>query len=517
VSARRSGYLFEVFLVSFAALLLEISYTRVFSFKVSSYYTYLIIGFALLGLGSGGVFVALRPRLREAPLDGLLPRLGVAGALAVGLGYALVAAVEIDSFAPPTDPGPLSALVLVCLALFASFLAVGLFLAAVFARSPGAIHRLYFADLLGAGTGCAAAVPCMLWLTPPGCVLGAGAALALAGLRPALRGARPLAAAGALVAAVLAGLALFADRLPDPVVAPAKSLGRSGGNDLAFRRLFHRWHPVFRVDVLDSWKLPDRLILAHDGHIGSMLPRFDGDAAEWARAYERSNRALPFAVAPERPRVLVIGSAGGNEIRASLHFGASSVTAVELNPVTVSLLRERFADYTGRLAEHERVRLVNAEGRTFLMRDEARYDLIWFVAPDSYAAMNAATASSFVLVESYLYTREMIAEALGHLTPGGVLCMQFGEVNYDSKPNRTARYLATARAAFTDLGIEGFARHVLLATNAEYPWQLSTLILSKSPSARSRCGASPGRPPPPRTRWSDTPGGKEGTGRWRAG
>ena len=50
----------QVFLVSFAALLLEIAYTRIVAFKFYYYFTYLVIGFALLGLGSGGTLIALR-------------------------------------------------------------------------------------------------------------------------------------------------------------------------------------------------------------------------------------------------------------------------------------------------------------------------------------------------------------------------------------------------------------------------------------------------------------------------
>ena len=50
-------YSVEILLISFAALLLEISYTRIVSYKLFYYYTYLVIGLALLGIGSGGVFV----------------------------------------------------------------------------------------------------------------------------------------------------------------------------------------------------------------------------------------------------------------------------------------------------------------------------------------------------------------------------------------------------------------------------------------------------------------------------
>src|SRR5262245_28964535 len=52
--------------VCLAAILLEIAYTRVFSYKLFYFFTYLTIGIALLGTGAGGIFVALSRRLRSA-------------------------------------------------------------------------------------------------------------------------------------------------------------------------------------------------------------------------------------------------------------------------------------------------------------------------------------------------------------------------------------------------------------------------------------------------------------------
>jgi len=60
----RKEFTLEIFVVSFAAVLLEISYTRLISFKFFYYYTYLVIGFALLGIGTGGVLVAVLRGLR---------------------------------------------------------------------------------------------------------------------------------------------------------------------------------------------------------------------------------------------------------------------------------------------------------------------------------------------------------------------------------------------------------------------------------------------------------------------
>ena len=53
----------EILLISLAVILLEVSYTRVFSFKLVYYFTYLIIGLAMLGIGAGAALVALFPHL----------------------------------------------------------------------------------------------------------------------------------------------------------------------------------------------------------------------------------------------------------------------------------------------------------------------------------------------------------------------------------------------------------------------------------------------------------------------
>ncbi len=479
----------EIFLASFAALLLEVSYTRVFSFKVSSYYTYLIIGLALLGIGGGGVFVALVRRLREVETARLLSWLFLVGGAVIGLGYFATAAVELSTHEPPSSIPQAVRLVWVCFVLFSNFLAIGLIIAVIFTRRPEAIQRLYFADLAGAAAGCAAAIPLMILLTPPGCVFASGAVLAIAGLRHGLGAGRRLAVPGVALACLLGLGASFSGALPDPVVDPVKTMSGKKKERWGFTSVFRRWHPVFRVDVLESGLLENRKALIHDGEWGSALYRFDGDVSGLGERYNASSRHLPFAVAREHPRVLILGSAGGNEILASLHFGAEHITGVELNPVTVSLLTDRFAEFTGHIAEHEKVTLIHAEGRSFLGRDTSKYDLIYFVAPDSYATMNAAQASGFVLVESYLYTTEMVAEVVRHLAPGGILCMQFGEVDYERKPNRTARYLSTARKAFGDLGIADFERHVLLATNKDFPIELSTILLQTTPFSEAQVDA----------------------------
>jgi hypothetical protein len=475
----------EIALLSLAAILLEVSYTRVFSFKLVYYFTYVIIGIALLGLGAGGVLVAMLPGLRRATPARLLPVLAFVGGVVILAGYFVVARVQLNAFdliqytfaGQPSFLADLARLVLLCVVLFVPFLIAGLAVSTILASDPERVGRLYAADLLGAGIGCALAVPLMIIIAPPGCVLLAGAILAASGLR--LAGAYAPALRLPLAATTLAGVgaALFATHLPDVVPDRLKTMSPQHTP----HTVFSRWSPVFRVDVLDpDWIRPLGLLLVHDGMWGGILPRYDGDPASLAR-YDANERAIPFRVLPPGPRVAIIGAAGGNEILASLHFGAARVTAVELNPVTVSLVREHFKDHIGRVADDPRVTLLNAEGRSFFMRTPEQFDLVWFMAPDSYAAMNAATSGAYVLSESYLYTTEMLEEALRHLSDQGVVCAQFGEVRFDDKPNRTTRYLGTAREALRRLGSDDFQHHVLVATSPGFAFTISTILLKRTP------------------------------------
>ncbi|UCE85936.1 MAG: class I SAM-dependent methyltransferase [Deltaproteobacteria bacterium] len=476
---RQRALYVAVFAACFALILLEITYTRILSFKVYYYFTYFTIGIALLGLGAGGVWVSVHRELRAVPLERLVPVCCAAGAAAVLAGYLVIAWLPLNVSHLFSEFSEVAKLTLAALCLFAPFLAVGVVLAAVFGSQPERVNRLYAVDLLGAGVGCTASIPLMQLLTPPGCVMLGGLLLAAAGLPLAARGGRGLLGAGAAVAGLLLAALAFRGDLPDPVTDRLKHL--SGWRDAGLVR-YSQWSPIFRVDVADHPQHPElSYAIHHDGQLGSALYRFDGDLTALER-FRADPRAYPFAVTNSDPRVLVIGAAGGHEVLVSLYFGAARVVGVELNPVTLSLVTDRYADFVGRIHEDERVSLVLGEGRSYLSRSEQEFDLIWLVAPDSYAAMNAASSAAFVLTESYLYTVEMIRESLDHLGAGGILCVQFGELDYEAKPNRTARYVSTARRALSEAGFADPSRHILVATASDIPpFVLSTVLIGKEP------------------------------------
>ncbi|HWL45465.1 MAG TPA: hypothetical protein VNQ73_21170 [Ilumatobacter sp.] len=469
--------------VGFAGLALEIAYTRIVSFKLFYYYTYFVIGLALLGFGAAATVTALSNRLRRRDALDTIRQIAPFGAAAGVVSYLLVARLptnvnQIWAGTLGEAAVQLVVLVVVALALTVLFFALGIVISVLIVVDAADVRKLYFWDLVGAALGCLLAVPLQRMMGPPAMVLATSVVFAALGLLIAVRTrvGVPVAAGGVvvvLIGALLVGqLDVRTDdaktlRLSDPVAAS-------------------EWGAVFRVDAVPFGPL---YTLHHDGLWGSSIWQSDGTPATDAR-FDGDSRYIPWATLGRNPeRILIIGAAGGNEVQGALHYGAGHIDAVELNPVTHRLVTEQFAEYSGNFAHRPEVDYVQGDGRTFLARSDHEYDLIWFVAPDSYAASNAATSGAFVLSESYLYTAEMLAESWSHLSPDGMVVAQFGDFDFDTRPTRTARYLVTAREAIPEFREPGvFAEHAMLMVESDDSpdnvltfGKASTIVLSRPP------------------------------------
>ena len=331
--------LLTAFVLGFVSLTLEIAYTRVISFKLFYYYTYFVIGLALLGLGAASAVTALSVRVRRLDTVRLVQRVAPAAAVVGLLGYAVVARIGTDtnriwSGSSGVAARQLVRVLVMSLSLTAVFFAVGLLLAALIVAEVQNVRRLYFWDLTGAALGCLLAVPLQATIGPPAMILGSMVLLATLGVLAASLGSRRVIASSVVLLAVAAG-AVAANRL-DVRTDETKTL-KDGDQITA-----GDWGAVFRVDATPGFG--DLFILHHDGLWGSAIWKYDGTPATTEK-FRTDNRQIPFAAAGmDAPRVLIIGAAGGHEVQASLTYGAGHIDAVELNPITVSLLRETFAD-----------------------------------------------------------------------------------------------------------------------------------------------------------------------------
>src|SRR5215469_14150860 len=164
-------------LTSFAALLLELALTRLFSVVLFYHFAFLAISIALLGLGAGGVFAYLqKTRVAKVATRTLASRICMANAVVIVVTLEIVLHVPV---ALNVSGKNFLRLTVMYLAAAIPFFLTGLLFSVVFARETSRIPRLYGADLAGGALACLAIVPLLNWLGGPNTILIAGGVLGL--------------------------------------------------------------------------------------------------------------------------------------------------------------------------------------------------------------------------------------------------------------------------------------------------------------------------------------------------
>src|SRR5882672_10519568 len=171
--------LFGMALCSFAALLLELALTRLFSVVLFYHFAFLAISIALLGLGAGGVYAHLKKdQLAKFETRALVSRLCSINALIVPVVLVIVLRIPVSLEISKANFLRLTA---IYMASAMPFFVTGLEFSVVFARQAARVSPLYAADLAGGALACLAIVPLLNWLGGPNTVLVTGVAMAIGG------------------------------------------------------------------------------------------------------------------------------------------------------------------------------------------------------------------------------------------------------------------------------------------------------------------------------------------------
>src|SRR2546429_642687 len=168
-----------VALSSFAALLLEVALTRLFSVVLFYHFASLAISIALLGRGAGGVLAYLRKSwLTRFETRTLAAWLCVANALLIPIVLEVVLHTPVSLELSKANFLRLTA---ICVASAIPFFLTGLQFSIIFARESGHIPHLYGADLSGGALACLGIVPLLNFLGGPNTILFAALVAAVAG------------------------------------------------------------------------------------------------------------------------------------------------------------------------------------------------------------------------------------------------------------------------------------------------------------------------------------------------
>ncbi len=481
-----------IWLIALATLLYEIALIRLLSFTIWYHFAYVVISTALLGFGASGAVLAVRPKIGSADLTGTLYRTSLAAALTGAAFFALMLTVSFDPMLILQSPRDLLLLIVYEVGATVPFFFSGLTVSLALRAGAHRVDRLYFWDLIGAGVGCAVAVPLMNALSPPGALLIACAGFALAGLAFHGNWRMPLALG---LAGALGVAAFFATRVPVPM-APSKHLAIH----IQIQKMepvFTHWSALFRTDVVarrsdtlgnhDEWGLsstvkykaqPIEGFITHDGTAGTSIYDLRDGKLDFL---EDHLLKLPYVGSPPSPRVLIIGVGGGRDVITASRFGASHIKGIELDQVTIDVIRDHFGEMSAGLFSRPNVELVAGEGRHTLTRDNQKYDLIQITGVDTLAAQ---TSGAYVLAENYLYTKEAFDAYLEHLTPHGTLSIITGQLSPDI-PQGTARMMLVARMALLARGVANPEAHIALISSRH---MLDSIMVKAQPFTEEELG-----------------------------
>ena len=158
-----------------------------------------------------------------------------------------------------------------------------------------------------------------------------------------------------------------------------------------------------------------------------------------ARVSQEGFYAEPYRSVPVAPRrVLIVGAGTGTDVAIALANGAQSVDAVEIDPALLAFGEDFNPDGA---YDDPRVTTHVDDGRAFLERTDAEFDLILFALPDSLTLVSGASS---LRLESYLFTVQAFRSAREHLAVGGA----FAIYNYYREQWLVDRLAGTLDEAF---------------------------------------------------------------------
>jgi spermidine synthase len=436
-------------LTSFAALLLELALTRLFSVVLFYHFAFLAISIALLGLGAGGVFAYLF----KTVLAGISTR-KLAAYLCMGNALMLPAVLETVLHVPVAlEVSSKNFLHLTAIYMIAAvpFLFTGLLFSVVFARETQRIPWLYGADLAGGSMACLAVVPLLNWWGGPNTILFAGVTQAIAAVLWGQNRTERRVAGLFAVALLTLIVANHSGTLIDVVYA--KGMFR----DPAWVE-FARWNALSRVEV-DRQGQAKAIVIDADASTYIM----NADLKHWHDTeWESDLMSAPPALANVlRPRgeFAIIGPGGGVDVLRAVANGSPSVTGIEINPIiATTIMRERYADYAQHLYERPEVHVHVTDGRSFLRSTPQRFDVVQMTLVDTWAS---TAAGAFALSENNLYTVEAFREYFDHLKPEGMIAITRWEFR---QPREALRVVSVAMDALHRLGVADPARNFIVAS-----------------------------------------------------
>lgn len=303
--------LLSLLLVSASLFIFQVTITRIFSPILQYHFVFLLTSMAIFGLGVGGFIVyRLAKKTKTNQLILNLPLWLLVLASSYILSFSLIYKLPFMNFYP-----------LYSIIAALPFVVGGIFIANVFMLMSKHSHKLYFADLTGAGMGSLLVVALINQWGPVNTVL------VISGF--------------SILSALLLSFYLLEKRQIVVIIGVALSIGLIGAYQPCVRQFEKRftgyytspvtllntlrsansnhflkdwtWDAYSRTDVIETESSQGAKIVSIDGGSNSEIIQFDGDFSKVQHLKSDLNY-IPFAVG-KNEKALLIGPGGGKDIK----------------------------------------------------------------------------------------------------------------------------------------------------------------------------------------------------------
>jgi len=385
------NFFISIFLVSASIISYEIVLMRLFSIVQWHHFAYMIISLALLGFGASGTAIAILQRwiLRYFKQAFIACSL-IYSYTTVGC-FLLSQSVPFNPFMIIWDTRQYFYLFTNYLILFIPFFFGASCIVLGLMKFKEHINRLYFADLVGAGTGALGIVLAMYFISPENNLLLISALGFLSafiasmpefGIRnsghsplpswegPGVgrRGRGWVVRIPFLPAGIIAFLALSFIGFFGLFKGIKLNISQYKGLSVTLnfpdaKILDKKFSPLGLLHVVSSKSIRHApLSLTYEGTLPQQLALFtDADSMSAITKAEDISQmnyldyttsALPYHL-KKQPKVLILGAGGGADVLAALYHNSHSVDAVELNPQVLELVRDKYGDFTNHIYPSE--------------------------------------------------------------------------------------------------------------------------------------------------------------------
>lgn len=461
----------SIALISSSLIAYQIVLVKLFCIQYWYHFAHLIVSIALLAFGASGTFLYFFQKFLKHRFSTVLFLCPLLFILFMWVNLFLNRTIAFNPLMLLWQPSEILKFLFLTMSLFTPFFFGALCISLCLATVRDRIHRIYGANLVGSGMGCALVLLTIFHFGPHDIMFIISLITAAASFFVAHTTVRKL--TPVIVALILIPLYTFTLRHIPLEMSAFKDLSQALNLPGAKKEL-EFFGPLGLITVLDSpayhylpdmslncpYMIPPQKGLFLDGNTAGAIHHYDGNQ-DSLRFMSYRTGALSYILL-KNPDVLIIGSGTGTEILNALYHSAQSITAVEINGDIVDLMRGFYTTYSGGIYEHPIVHTYVEEGRGYLQRTKTRFDLIQLPVVES---------GVYSLSENYLLTTEAFRVCFERLKSGGMIHVSLW-LNYP--PRAAIKMLATAIEMLAQSGERPENSLIIIRS-----WQMVTLTIKK--------------------------------------